>query len=280
MPSMSNANTRSHGFTLIEMLVIAPIVILVIGAFISMMVAMTGEVIATRAQNVMAYDTQNALNQIEQDVKQSSTFLATNDFTLQSPQDKNATGTTISFKNVTSGYPPMLILKSFTTDKNPDDPARSLVYTNQPTASCDSAVIASNQLFYQEVVYFVMNNTLWRRTLIQQGASTPTLCATPWQLPSCSPGVTRGSYCKVDDQQLIQNVDSLTVQYFPNPSSTTADTAASDSTASDSARGTALSDDTTVNLVLATKQTAAGRTITYSGTLKATKLNTLPTSGS
>lgn len=280
MRSMSNGNThtRMRGFTVIELLVIAPIVILVIGAFISLMVAMTGEVIATRAQNAMAYDTQNALNRIEQDIKNSSIFLATNDFTLQSPQDQNATGTTISFKNVTSGYPPMLILKSFTTDKNPSDPNRSLVYTNQPTGSCDSTVIATNQLNYQEIVYFISNNTLWRRTLIQQGASAPTLCSTPWQLPSCSPGVTRGSYCKVDDQQVLTNVDSLTVQYFTDPSSTTADATASDSTASDSTRGSALSSDKTINLILATKQTAAGRTATYSGSLKATRLNALPTS--
>lgn len=278
MRFMSNVNTvrQAHGFTLVEMLIIAPVVILAIGGFIAMMVSMTGEVIATRSQNVMAYDTQNALDQIEQDVKLSGAFLANNDFTLQSPQGyTDSSGTVSSFENANSDASrgTMLILRSFTTDKNPLDPARGIVYTNQPTASCDASVVTSNEPFTQNVVYFVKNNTLWRRTLIQQGASTPTLCSTPWQLPSCTPGVTRGSYCKVDDERLLDNVSSFTVQYFDSSSDTNPDTAASDSGSSDGARATALAGDTSVNVTLNSSQTTAGRTVTYSGSLRATKLN-------
>lgn len=279
MRSMSkNKNTpKTNGFTLVEMLIIAPIVILAIGAFIAMMVSMTGEVIATRSENVTAYDTQNALDTIEQDVKLSGAFLANNDFALQSPQGyTDSSGTTASFENANTDATrgTMLILRSFTTDKNPLDPTRGIVYTNQPAASCDASVVTTNQPFTQNIVYFVKNNTLWRRTLIEQGASTPTLCSTPWQLPSCTPGVTRGSYCKVDDERLLDNVSSFTVQYFDNPSDTTPDAAASNASSSDGTRATALSGDTSVNVILSTSQTTAGRTVTYSGSLRATKLNT------
>lgn len=283
MRSMSNAkySQSTRGFTLVEMLVVAPIVILAIGAFVTVMVAMTGQVIATRSENVMAYDTQNALDQMEQDVKLSGAFLANNDFTLQSPQGyTDSTGTTASFENANTDATrgTMLILRSFMTDKNPLDPARSIVYTNQPSSSCDSGVVTGNQPFTQNIVYFVKNNTLWRRTLVQQGASAPTLCSTPWQLPSCTPGVTRGSYCKVDDERLLDNVSAFSVQYFDNASDTAADTAASDSTASDSARATALAGDSTITITLTATQTTAGRSVTFSGSMRATKLNTTTTS--
>lgn len=74
---MSENNLRrgsAHGFTIVELLVIAPIVILTITAFISVIVNMTGDVLASRSSNLVAYDIQDALSRIEEDVKLSSTF--------------------------------------------------------------------------------------------------------------------------------------------------------------------------------------------------------------
>lgn len=203
MSSVKN-HQASVGFTLVEILVIAPIVVLIIGIFVSLMVVMTGEVIGTRAQNTLVYNTQSVLDQIEQDVKASSEFLAGNDFALQSPQGyADGAGLIFSdFENVDATKGTMLVLRSFTTDKNPLDNTRQLIYTNQPAGNCTADTLASNQPFVQNVIYFIKNNTLWRRTLIQQGTGTPTLCGTPWQLPSCQPGVTRGSYCKADDKRI------------------------------------------------------------------------------
>ena len=64
----------SKGFTLVEMMVIAPIVILLIGAFIAAIVGLTGEVMSSRGSNVVAYDLQDALNRIEEDVKLSTSY--------------------------------------------------------------------------------------------------------------------------------------------------------------------------------------------------------------
>lgn len=281
MSSVKN-NQASVGFTLVEILIIAPIVVLVIGVFVSLMVVMTGEIVATRSQNTLVYNTQSALDQIEQDVKASSEFLAGNDFAPQGQQGyAGSTGAIFSdFENVDATKGTMLVLRTVTTDKNPLDNTRQLIYTNQPAGNCTADTLASNQLFNQNVVYFVKNNTLWRRTLIQQDASTPTLCGTPWQLPSCQPGVTRGSYCKADDKRMLDNVSNsnFSIQYFSDASpSTVVDGEASDTSASDSARTAAVTNDDTVNITLTTQQTVAGRSITQTGALRATKTNTVAT---
>jgi len=86
---MSNDNPTSkftRGFTIIEMLVIAPIVILTIGAFVTAIVNMTGDVLASRVTNVLTYNIQDALSRIEEDVKQSTSFIAGNNVTITSPQ--------------------------------------------------------------------------------------------------------------------------------------------------------------------------------------------------
>lgn len=267
-----------HGFTLVEMLLIAPMIILMIGAFISVMVTMTGEVIATRSGDVAAYDTQNALDTIEQDVKSSGGFLAHNDFPLQNPQSYlDSSGNTTSFENVntdpTRGT--MLILRAYTTDRNPLDPSRNLIYTDQP-GGCSASTLATNIPFTSNVVYFIKNNTLWRRTLIDQGASAPSTCgATAWQLPSCTPGVTHGNYCKVDDQRVLDNVASLSLTYYPGAGGGAADATASDTSAPDTTRQTALDGDSTVQVTINTSTISAGRTITFSGALTATRLNSL-----
>ena len=66
---MKFKQSLQQGFTLIEMLVIAPIVVLAIGAFLTVIISMTGEVLASRGANTLTYNIQDALNRIDQDVK-------------------------------------------------------------------------------------------------------------------------------------------------------------------------------------------------------------------
>ena len=75
---MSYSKTASQpGFTLVEMLVVAPIVILVVGGIVALLIALVGDVLIARERNSMAYNTQDALNLIEQDVRLSSNIQAT-----------------------------------------------------------------------------------------------------------------------------------------------------------------------------------------------------------
>ena len=96
-PAPARTVIQTGGFTLVEMLIIAPIVILVIGVFVSAIVNMTGEVLSVRGANALTYNVQNALNTIDADVKASGGYLATNNITLSTGQGYDG-GTSI-FQN-------------------------------------------------------------------------------------------------------------------------------------------------------------------------------------
>src|SRR5664280_439714 len=206
------------GFTIVEMLIIAPIVILVIGTFVSVIVNMTGEVLMTRGANALAYNIQDALNRIEADVKLSTTFLSTNNISpLTSPQGYD--DSTSNFTNVgVNGN--MLILNMLATTGNPLSATSGLVYLKDTPNSCAGTQYNQNTPMTMSVVYFVKNNTLWRRTLAPSVYLTAG-CVAPWQQPSCNPS-TMGVFCKTQDVRLVDGVNSgdFVVQYFNSASAT------------------------------------------------------------
>lgn len=181
---------NKQGFTLVELLVVAPIVILVIGGFIGAIIAMTGSVLATRGANLLAYNIQDALNRIETDVRQSGAVLDTNNFDPTYPQGLNDGAT--KFTTGTS----TLVLNTYATDKNPTDADRKIILKT------DSAPLMMN------TVYFVDNDgTLWRRIIAQTDYDTlGAEGVKPWQQPSCSVINTTNKYCTAKDIRLVDGV--------------------------------------------------------------------------
>ena len=86
MQHMSKASKTSPAFTLVELMVAIPMVIVVLGIIIGLMIALVGNVITSNAKNQMVYDVQTALNQIEQDAFLSTSFV--NTYTAPSPPDE------------------------------------------------------------------------------------------------------------------------------------------------------------------------------------------------
>ncbi|HET8884117.1 MAG TPA: hypothetical protein VFM68_01460, partial [Candidatus Saccharimonadales bacterium] len=279
-----NKSQSKSGFTLVEVLGVAPIVILVIGGFVALMVSMVGSVLATRDQNKMMYDSQNAMTMIEQDVKLSGMFLAGNEIPAPSPQGYNdGAGAINSFSNVATAsgtIGPMLILRTFTTDINPLNSDRQTVYTNQPSFSCNANIKTNNQRFTSNTIYFTKENsdgsdTLWRRTLMQQGYGTPDLCMTgePWQQPSCAPGVAKGSYCEVDDIRVADNVTSFYIEYFNGAEDTTPSLSAANSNYTVNTRNDLLESIDTIRVNLTIGDYIAGRYVSTTVATRATRLN-------
>jgi type II secretory pathway pseudopilin PulG len=264
---------KDAGFTLIEILIIAPIVIIAISGFIALMVTIVGKVLLTRDQTAVTYDTQNALDRIEQDIKLSAKFLTTTG-TLPSPQgsDNNYAGTA-AFSNTSN----TLILNMLATDSNPHSWDRWLMYYDNQPNPCGGTE-TSNRVFSVRVIYYIKNGTLWRRTYVPPwnlNTSAPdanTICTYsssfyPWQKNTCNPGYT-SSQCQAEDERVMDNVNSLNVQYFSDPGSTT------DIGASNAASATA------VNVTIASGKTTAGKAFTASSSLRASKLNSINTDAS
>ena len=246
--SKTNTSRLSKGFTLIEVLVIAPIVILAIMVFVGIIVTLTGDVLRTNGSNDFVNATQSALDAIEQDVAESSTtFLATS-YTPASPQGITGTtnfdGSSPFTANATS--PARLIIRSLTTTTSPLVSGKQLIYKTVPACTGSSAVP-----FTVDVVYYLNGSTLWRRVIDPSlnganGAGTP--CSTPWQAPSCSPGYV-AAICKAEDNEIVNNIASVTVDYLNSTGVSVGSTPTVGAVAA--------------KITLATTNTVAGRTDTY-----------------
>ena len=257
------------------MLVVAPIVILAIGAFLTVIISMTGEVIASRASNNLSYNVQDALNRIEQDVKLSSSFLATN----------NVMGTNQGFNNDNTGFTNIggtsgtsLILNMVATTNNPISANAGYVFLkNKPN---DCAAPQGNTPFTYNVVYFVKDETLFRRTIMPLNYSdtTNTVCSVPWQQPSCAPSFmdaqTSTTFCKTKDIELVRGIasGSFSLQYFNGEAATTVNAPASSAPAP-ADRNTALQSATTVGVAINAQQSAGGRTVERAAILRASRLD-------
>jgi Tfp pilus assembly protein PilE len=268
MHSMRHASTK--GFTLIEMLIIAPVVILAIGGFITTLVFMTGDALASRANNTMAFEVQEALNQIEQDVRLSGAFLAQNNFAPTTPQGVNNTATRFTSVSV-SGQ--ALILNSFATTKNPLDSTRLPVYIPNLPNACGSDQIAQNQVMTFNIVYFVQANALWRRTVMPSNYTTKACSGfAPWQLPSCQPMTTPPAFCRVQDTKLVSNLQwtNFNIEYYDSAQATTANAEAQSATLA--TRQAALVNTNTVRVTINSTTYVAGRELSQQGVIKATRI--------
>lgn len=272
-----NNNERRDGFTLIEMLIVAPIVLVTIATFVGVIIFITGEVLGSRANNSLAYNIQDALNTIEDDVRLSSAFLATNNVTIASPQgyDNN----TQSFQNAGSSNGEMLILNSMATTSTYYSPDRKLIPLKNLPNDCSSAQANQNQMMTLNTIYFVKDKALWKRTLLPSNYQTKGCNgAQPWQKPSCNAGT--GGICTTKDTKLVElsnTSDSslgFDIQYYTTPQSTAELTAASTGTNA-ATRQTALRTASSVVVTINATENVAGRSISYSATLRATRIGSL-----
>jgi type II secretory pathway pseudopilin PulG len=274
---------KKNGFTLVEMLIVAPIVIGVIGAFIAMVVVMTGDILTTRGSNELSYNIQDALSRIEIDARMSAAYLAKNNVTVVSPQGYNNDNT--EFHNVTlnNTTPPMLIFNSYTTTSNPVASTRNIVYKNSPN-TCASEVTIQNPPLMMNVIYFVKDNTLWRRTIANSDYNTVGCSSTaaspvpfvPWQQPSCAPGISN-AFCKTQDIKLVEGVsptDGFLINYYTSINPETENTTTTDPVQSDANRLAALQTTKYAKITIKGSTTVAGRDISQSGSIIVTSQNT------
>ena len=253
---------QNKGFTLVELLVVAPIVILVIGGFIGAIIAMTGNVLATRSANQLAYNIQDALDRIESDVRISGGFLPTNNFNISNNQGVNNSNTKFDSSN------PALILNSYATTSNPAASTRNIIYQNSPNACSSPAVNQNNPLMFNTVYFVDNNNTLWRRVVAPSNFLANTFCdamthsnTSAWQKPSCSS--IAGLFCVSQDVRLVDGLTDtgFALSYYlpsnPGALSTTPPSVANSG----------------VVVTITAAGSAAGRKFTGSGTVRATSPN-------
>ena len=254
-------NSAAKGFTLVEILIIAPVVILVISGFVALIITLVSDVLVSRDYSNMSFETQDALDRIEQDTRLTTQFLATSG-TQVAPQgsDNNFTGTA-AFTASSS----QLILGSLTTDKNPADSTRKLVFYAKQPNDCGAQEFY-NRVFQAKVIYFIKNGSLWRRAILPDynlnvTANDNTVCVAPWQQNTCSPGYGGATRCQTNDMEVMKNVKTFNVKYLSSPGSST-----------DLGAAQALSANA-IEVTLEGEKTTAGQAVSSTGTIRGTKLN-------
>lgn len=215
MQSTSNRNTA--GFTLIEMLVIAPLVLLLIGGIVALMVSLLGDVHISTERNRSIADLQGALDSIERDVTIGFSLNQTSG-TLPDKQGVND-GTGAFTKDSA------LIIAQRATIKNPYASDRALAYLTAP-AACGSTNQYLNTIVTAQIIYFVKDSALYRRTSIPLAhAGANSVCGpgatttSVWQKNSCAV-IGSAAHCLSKDEKLVEGVTSFVLQY-DNPATPT-----------------------------------------------------------
>ena len=290
-------NNIERGFTMVEILIVAPIVILVIGAFVAVIVSMTGEVLAARASNNLSYSIQDALDRIEQHVKSSGGFLETNNFAFNPTSVQGFDNGIEKFKNVNSDTTrgTSLILNTYMTNENLKSTSRQIVFVADSPNACTSSLVSHNTPLISNVVYFIKRDgkngdgpySLWRRLVVSpkyyEGCDPNNIITVDYEpalMPSCSPYIdlsngTNGEWCKTHDTKLVEGIldNGLVINYYTSSNSTTPVAAASDASQSDAVRKAALQTTNTVSVTINALNSVAGRDISQSGTIRVVSPN-------
>lgn len=207
-------HNEQRGFTIVELLIVTPMVILVVALMIGYSVSLTGDALVSRERTNTTFVAQNALNRIEQDVRLSYLLYATSG-TLTSPQGSNNgfTGTS-AFANPAS----YLVLGQYATSTSPNSRDRALIYyANRPNAC--GANQEYNESMKIMVIYYLDGTTLKRRTVLPSYVSSD-ICGTPWQRNSCKTGLSTSDQCRATDEVIAEDVSSLSFAYYNAASDT------------------------------------------------------------
>jgi len=133
---MQRTSCHKKGFTLIELMVIIPIVILLIGALVGVILHLTNSSLRSQARSQLQLEVLSTLDRIEQDFKLSSEI-------------DDSSNTTLIFHN-------------FATNKNPVDPSRKLI--KQLDCSIASGGLAPSQALKYQTTYAISGKSYIRKT--------------------------------------------------------------------------------------------------------------------
>ncbi|PLS80601.1 hypothetical protein CYG49_05025 [Candidatus Saccharibacteria bacterium] len=195
----SNNMNRQRGFTLVEVIVVIPMLAIVVAILITFMVNIYASLLSKNDRLQLEANAQNALFNTRDDLLSAVRFSGkiqsdTND--LYAP----AGGWDAIEDNA-------LIIYESSYTKNRQSSDRQLIYKKDMPHACDSSLLYENQYSTNTLILFVNNKKLYRRILIPDQSNN---CLTTFRQQTCPPEV--GS-CP-SDSIIAENVKELKLRYF------------------------------------------------------------------
>lgn len=201
---------NEQGFTLVEVLIMAPIMILTIVFLMSFLFSQYGQLTQQGAQINLQTEAQVVTFSMEDDVFFANAFVQNlNDGLSDTYQPSGG------WKYNTT--PQTLIISDPAVTKNHRDANRQPVYIN--TLGCDASVLDQNSPLYNNIIYFVSGTTLYKRTV--SAPSTMSTCGTSFQKQTC-PASNATTACPAD-KILTDKVESFSITYLDSNNVTVTD---------------------------------------------------------
>lgn len=194
-------SANQHGYSLVELLIIGPILMITIVMTMSFLFSQYGQLTEQGALINLRTEAQTITFAMQDDVFFAANFGQTKNTNLDDPYAPSG-----GWSYNTS--PPTLIISSaaLTDDRRSDD--RDLVYIN--SAGCDASVIEENDILYNNIIYFVEGTTLYKRVL--SAPANMSLCGTPHLDQTC-PAANASNSCQADIV-MTDKLDEFEITYY------------------------------------------------------------------
>lgn len=189
------------GFTLIEVLVVAPLMMMTIIIMMTYLFNLFGQLTQEGASLRLTTDAQLITLALQDDVYFANAFVSTTNSGLSDAYAPSGGWTNNS-------NPKSLIISTPALTKNNRDPNRQPVYID--TEGCDPANLSNNSFLYNNIVVFVSGTKLYKRILTApNGLAT---CGSSYEKQTCPENHSSTSCPK--DILLSDKLNSFKVSYF------------------------------------------------------------------
>jgi hypothetical protein len=202
-------NRNSEGFTLVELLVISPIILVTVMAGVTFLFNEYGRVLKQDGQLNLQLEAQDILFGLQDDLWYANQFASDMNSNLSDTYAPAG-----GWKSNTT--PPTLIVSLPALTTNQRNPNRQPVYINESTCSPPDGN-GVNSALYNNVIYFVNGTNLYKRTLT--APSSLAVCNTPYDKQTC-PAANATSTCHAD-VLLSDHIYSFAVTYYDTGNSPT-----------------------------------------------------------
>lgn len=179
-----NDRNRQTGFTLLEVVVIMPIMILTVAVLVAFLITVYGNLLSKNVSLQLAAEAQSALFSMRDDMFYAVRFASTNQ---NDTTDANAPSG--GWNAVTQNS---LIVYEAAYTAPREIANRQLVYKKDTPNPCNGTEIGQNQYSTNTLIYFVSGGTLYRRVLVPDQTRN---CLSTYRLQTCP---SAGSGCSQD----------------------------------------------------------------------------------